>query len=101
MFYYFKSLMIRGLIEVKKRLIELTTLIKIMAGNHNIQSLTPNGSANVQTLPCIKNVETLEQEITDRLSFKFSVPNSKNEIQELVERIISASMNNASTKLYD
>ena len=35
MFLYFKSLMIRGFIEVKKHLDELINLIKIMAGYHN------------------------------------------------------------------
>lgn len=79
MFEYFKSLMIRGLIEVRKHLDELIDLIKIMA----VQQLnyepgktpmtTPAGTApSKSSMPCFKNMVTLEQEIRDRVSGKFN-----------------------------
>lgn len=68
--------MIRGFIEVKKHLDELINLIKIMAGHHNYLELRnqpgfiPGNGVQTSTLPCFKNLETLEQEIRDRVSGK-------------------------------
>ena len=41
------------------------------------------------SMPCIKNIGTLEHEIRDRISGKFNVGNNKqNEFSELVDRIV-------------
>jgi quinol monooxygenase YgiN len=53
-------------------------------------------------MPCFKNLVTLEREIRDRISGKFNTgTDKKNELIELVERLISQSLNNNTTKLYD
>jgi hypothetical protein len=41
-------------------------------------------------MPCVKNMQTLEQEIRDRVSGKFITGGFKgNEFAELVERIVN------------
>jgi hypothetical protein len=53
-------------------------------------------------MPCFKNLATLEKEIRDRISCKnIGSYNQKNELHNLIEHIVSASLNNTSTKLYD
>ena len=53
-------------------------------------------------MPCFKNLATLEKEIRDRISCKnIGGYNQKNELHNLIEYIVSASLNNTSTKLYD
>lgn len=54
------------------------------------------------SMPCVKNMKLLEQEIRERVSGKFNTGNRKgNEFAELVERIVHQSLNNNTTKLYD
>lgn len=113
MFEYFKSLLIRGLFEVRKHLDELIVLIQIMSAmkpnNHSTSSISqvnefiidqnsagaqPSSNATWPThdvsMPCVKNMSTLEQEIRDRISGKFNTgPNKGNEFAELVERIVN------------
>lgn len=123
MFEYFKSLLIRGLFEVRKHLDELLVLIQIMAAMPPpTRSCSPSSempfvldqnsaSAMQQTtyratvdvsMQCVKNMATLEQEIRDRVSGKFNSGVCKgNEFAEIVERIVNQSLNNNTTKLYD
>ena len=86
MFEYFKSLMIRGLIEVRKHLDELIDLIKIMAVQQlnyepgKSSTTSPAGTAPLKSsMPCFKNMVTLEQEIRDRVSGKFNKNPKQNE----------------------
>ena len=79
MFEYFKSLLIRGFIEVRKHLDEMIDLIKIMAVQQlnyepgKAPSTTPAGTApSKSSMPCFRNMATLEQEIRDRVSGKFN-----------------------------
>ena len=89
---YFKSLLIRGLFEVRKHMDELIVLIQIMA----------QGVEGKACMPCVKNLQTLETEIRDRISGKFNTGADKgNEFAELVDRIVHSSLNNNTTKLYD
>ena len=53
-------------------------------------------------MPCFKNSLTLEKEIRDRISGKFNTGQDKqNEFRELVDRIVSSSLNNKTTYMYD
>ena len=79
MFEYFKSLLIRGFIEARKHLDEMIDLIKIMAVQQlnyepgKTPSTTPAGTApSKSSMPCFRNMSTLEQEIRDRVSGKFN-----------------------------
>lgn len=86
MFEYFKSLLIKGFIEVRKHLDELIDLIKIMAVQQlNFEPgktpMAPAGTASSKgSMPCFKNLVTLEQEIRDRVSGKFNKNPKVNEI---------------------
>lgn len=85
-FEYFKSLLIRGLFEVRKHMDELIVLIKVMAVS---QQLDKQEDKYVSPLPCFKNPATLEQELRDRISGKFNTGACKhNEFRELVDRIV-------------
>jgi phosphatidylinositol kinase/protein kinase (PI-3 family) len=127
MFEYFKSLLIRGLFEIRKHMDELIVLIQIMAAMPPSKMKTVEDKPNISPkpanndwlgglttpskpppaivdigLPCVKNINTLEQELRDRVSGKFNVnPSKGNEFAELVERIVNHSLNNSTTKLYD
>jgi len=79
LFEYFKSLLIRGLFEVRKHIDELIILISIMDDFNQPR----------QSMPCIRNIDSLEKEIRERISGKFNVgPDKKNEFRELVDRIV-------------
>ncbi len=55
-----------------------------------------------QAMPCFKNQGTLEKEIRDRISGKFNTGQDKqNEFRELVDRIVTNSLNNKTTFMYD
>lgn len=96
MFEYFKSLMIRGLFEVRKHLDELIILIKILS----VQQLDSDQPG--QAMPCFKNISTLESEIRNRISGKYnSGLDKQNELRELVNRIVTNSLNNKTTYMYD
>ena len=75
MFEYFKSLLIRGLFEVRKHMEELIVLIQIMGDMPSV--IDSDGNVTKPgvncSMPCIKNIATLEQEIRDRISGKFNV----------------------------
>ena len=104
MFEYFKSLLIRGLFEVRKHMDELIVLIQIMGDVPSVIDSDGNTtkSGSNCSMPCIKNIVSLEQEVRDRISGKFNVGSQKgNEFQELVERIVHQSLNNSTTKMYD
>ncbi len=48
------------------------------------------GSTVSKAMPCFKNMISLEREIRDRISGKFNTgADKKNELQELVERIMA------------
>lgn len=57
---------------------------------------------SASAMPCFKNLATLEKEIRDRISGKFNTGNDKqNEFRELVDRIVTNSLNNKTTFMYD
>ena len=62
MFEYFKSLLIRGLIEVRKHMDELIVLIQIMGDMPSVKDSEGNITKTKENLsmPCIKNMSTLE-----------------------------------------
>ena len=99
MFEYFKSLMIRGLFEVRKHLDQMIDLIKIMTES---QINTVTGQQSFVAMPCSKNLNTLEREIRERISGRYHSSSAKqDDFHLIVERIVSTSLNNNATKLYD
>ena len=53
-------------------------------------------------MPCFRNMATLEREIKDRISVRYITGAEKgHEFKELVDRILTSSLNNNTTKLYD
>jgi hypothetical protein len=61
---------------------------------------TQTGSS--KAMPCFRNMATLEREIKDRISVRYITGAEKgHEFKELVDRILSSSLNNNTTKLYD
>lgn len=80
LFEYFKSLLTAGLIEIRKHLDELMRFITIMMKHSQ--------------MPCFKNFEFVTTEIEARLKVP-NIPehNKKNEMAELAERIVKASLN--------
>ena len=74
LFEYYKSLLIRGLFEVRKHMDEFINLIQIMS----VQQVNPEaGKIQSQSMPCFKNLATLEKEIRDRISGKFNTGANK------------------------
>ena len=88
MFEYFKSLLWKAFYEVRKHLDEIISLIEIMFKGSNFKWFQAG--------------DTLFQDIRDRLSTRFNVgDNIVNEFQELIDNIISESLNNWGTIQYD
>ena len=53
-------------------------------------------------MPCFKNIGTLEKEIRERISGRYNTNSSKqDDFHLIVERIVTTSLNNNATKLYD
>lgn len=88
LFEYFKSLLTGGLIEIRKHLDELIRFITIMMKDSQ--------------MPCFKNPESLVVEIEARLRVP-NIPehNKTNEMAELAERLVKASLNSFYTTQYD
>jgi phosphatidylinositol kinase/protein kinase (PI-3 family) len=101
MFHYFKSLLTGGLMIIRQRLDELIILIKIMTGTRSPEKgeVPQDSSSTRGALPCVKNLTLLEAEIRDRV--KGVVVQGKNEMEELVERLVSYSFNSNRTQMYD
>lgn len=88
MFEYFKSLLTKAFFTVRKHLPEIISMIEIMSKNSQ--------------LPCFKGGRAIFDEIEKRCSPRFNTgDNQANEFQELVDRIIDASIDNWRTKQYD
>ena len=88
MFQYFKSLMIKGFFEIRKNLDDLLVLIEILMRDSR--------------MPCFKRPKTLLAEIRDRISLKYNTGTSKeSDYFELVDRLVSQSVNNITTTSYD
>eukprot|EP00347_Sterkiella_histriomuscorum_P005051 403358089 len=89
MFQYFKSLLIRGLFEVRKNLDDLLCTIEILMQDSK--------------MPCFVRPKTLINEIKDRISLKYNTGLNQNQSDffELVERLIKGSANNWRTNQYD
>jgi len=87
-FENFKSLLCRGLIEVRRNLDDLANFITIMSKH--------------SSMPCFKNTETVIKEIQQRLQVPNLPENNKrNEMYELTERITNQSLNSFFTNQYD
>lgn len=65
-FLYFKTLLIRGLVEVRKHMDELIVIIQIMAAKQE-ESATQAAPEVPPPMPCFKDLSTLESEIRARL----------------------------------
>lgn len=76
MYCLFKNLLMRGLTIVRKHIDELINLIKIMAAGQ--EGLDFSVSGRTSTMPCIKNMVTLEIEIRERISTRFNKGSHKN-----------------------
>ena len=88
LFEFFKSLLTAGLIEVRKNLEDLTRFITIMMKE--------------SVMPCFKTPETLVSEIEGRLKcYNVPSPNKTNDMAELADRLVKASLNSFYTKQYD
>ena len=86
-FAYFKALLNAGLIELRKNLDDLCSIITIMMKD--------------SVMPCFKRKDNLIQELRDKLSVKNLGINKKNEFAELSERLVSKSLNSFFTNKYD
>ena len=86
-FEFFKSLIVRGFIEIRKNLDELLSIITIMSKDSN--------------MPCFLRHDTLAKEITDRLTAKNLEKTKRNEYYELAERLTTQSLNSFYTTKYD
>jgi phosphatidylinositol kinase/protein kinase (PI-3 family) len=88
-FDYFKSLLIKGLLELRKHLEDILTIIEIcMKGSQ---------------MPCFVKPDTLFSEIRNRISLKYNV-STKTDSEgyfELVDRIVKGSANAWRTYQYD
>lgn len=74
-FEAFKSLINAGLIEVRKNLDDLASLITIMMKD--------------SVMPCFKRPEQFVQELKDRISVKYNTGlNKKNEFYELADKLV-------------
>ena len=86
LFEFFMSLLTAGLIEIRRNLEDLTRFITIMMKN--------------SVMPCFKTPETVAAEIEARLKCTGS-SKKKNEMAELANRLVKASMNSFYTTQYD
>lgn len=106
MFKYFKRLMVRGLSLIKKRQEELYTLITVMSVVHqpsqdgSKREKTTAGANYYHAYPCFRNPDTLVKEIRDRLISPRAKP-GQSDMQRLVDDLITASLQNPATVLYD
>lgn len=80
-FEMFRSLLQAGLIEIRKNLDELLTIINIMMKDSK--------------MPCFKRPATLQKEIEERISTKDIIKeNKRDEFYELSDRLVKASLDN-------
>lgn len=75
MFLYFKSLLIRGFVEVRKHMDELIVMIQIMATKQVIKNASTGQTHS--SMPCFRDLSTLEHEIRQRISCKNNLGNNK------------------------
>ena len=88
MFEYFKSLLTKAFFTVRKHLPDIILMIEIMFKD--------------SLFPCFKGGRAIFEEIEKRCSPRFNVGESQqNEFEELVDRIINASLENWRTTQYD
>lgn len=88
MFEYFKSLLTAGLIEVRKHLDDLIRFVSIMMKN--------------SVMPCFRTPETIRTEIEARIKVFNLPPEAKNnDMAELADRLVKASLNSFFTSNYD
>lgn len=88
-FSYFKSLLIRGFVEIRKNLEDILIIIEIMMKDSK--------------LPCFIRPKTVLSEIRDRISLKYNTQqvDGEKDYFEMVDRLIKYSANNWRTKQYD
>jgi phosphatidylinositol 4-kinase len=80
--------MIKGFFEIRKNLDDLLVLIDILMRDSK--------------MPCFKRPKTLLSEIRDRISLKYNTGSTKEcDYFELVDRLVSQSINNITTTSYD
>ena len=88
MFEYYKSLITAGLIEVRKNMDDLIRFITIMMKD--------------SVMPCFRTPETIRTEIEARIKVFNLPPEAKNnDMAELADRLVKASLNSFFTNNYD
>ena len=99
MFMYFKTLLLRGLDQIRHHLDELIDTIKIMSCCHLLQERSSvmgfSETAPQNCMPCVRDVCALEKEIRSKVSCVKSTylgssgyQDKTNELQVLVNRLI-------------
>ena len=93
-FEMFRSLLQAGLIEIRKNLDELLTIINIMMKGKQLISSYSCLSLDSK-MPCFKRPATLQKEIEERISTKDIIKeNKRDEFYELSDRLVKASLDN-------